>query len=925
MKILTTADWQVSPGNLHRCELMLKHLLEVAHNEKVDAVLHLGDVKDAFNPVDVNVTNFMVRATRKITKIAPFHVLLGNHDHTSTSDESASCMPVLRAAGALTYEKPTWVQFKSTWVYFVPYYRDRKVLLDHLTVKDSLIPGQKLLAFHAEINGCKMSRHVGAEGKGGIPIEGLWPDDYALCLGGHIHYQQKCADNVWYVGSPFQQNWGEANHPCGFLLVETSRQGSPIIQKIPSRVPGYIDPDLKGFDDKAPTKSQLRVRVNCNLESDPGVRLQNARKEAEAKYPRFQIHVVPVVEGVDKLKVFDQSNAAGDEDMIRRYLKQTKTEEPEAVAACILYHLRKRGMGVTGLDRLRFLKVTAENVLSYEKCEVALAGKGITLVTGENRDWGGDQEARSNGSGKTSALSLPLIALFGKTPKGQTADAWARQGCKDPSKVSLSLLLSDGREVNVTRCRPSSLELRVAGKLIGSGDARETQRAIEKLLNLTWDVATNALYIGQREVGTILTGTDKERKELFSRFLGLDRFLMVQEDLRLARRKTEAAIQETQSAIDVVVGQIEQVTKSLSDPVDGYSPDVCTRNLEKTKKEYEKLGKFLKTMEAEWKRLHGLLKTVSEKHRKEEQASAVAFAAQSEATGRLGELRVLSKQSVCPTCSSILTVKGMRKLIEAFERKAEEAKAERAKCAKSEVLVDAERNKLEKKKLEVEREMSTTNSQMASLQTLESVWKERHQAAFEHASQRQRQRDEIKRLESRRWLAINYQSQLMNRSDFLVRCLETVGRNGLPAYLCGSICPALNSSALRFSELFTGGALGVQFAFFEGDLDIQVENRHGGAGINDQSQGEMRMIGLIAAFALRDVLVPYNLLILDEPGEGLDAVNAKAFADGLSEVTERFGSLFVVTHNTHILAALEPTRRLHVIKENQISRLEEIV
>ena len=78
MKLLCTADWQVSPGNIHRCELMLKHLLEIAGNEKVDAVIHLGDVKDAFDPVSQHVQNFMVRATRKITKIAPFHVLLGN-------------------------------------------------------------------------------------------------------------------------------------------------------------------------------------------------------------------------------------------------------------------------------------------------------------------------------------------------------------------------------------------------------------------------------------------------------------------------------------------------------------------------------------------------------------------------------------------------------------------------------------------------------------------------------------------------------------------------------------------------------------------------------------------------------------------------------------------------------------------------------
>jgi DNA repair exonuclease SbcCD ATPase subunit len=233
-------------------------------------------------------------------------------------------------------------------------------------------------------------------------------------------------------------------------------------------------------------------------------------------------------------------------------------------------------------------------------------------------------------------------------------------------------------------------------------------------------------------------------------------------------------------------------------------------------------------------------------------------------------------------------------------------------------------NTLRDQRAKAEKVLARERMNLENCALEEAAWQERHREALEGAARQKQQQVELDKLKLSLKRLQDYQGQLSDHMHFLARCLTVVGREGLPAYLCGSICPALNASALKFSELFTGGALGVQFTFVEGELDIQVENRQGGAGINDQSQGEMRMIGLIAAFALRDVLVPYNLLILDEPGEGLDAMNAKAFADGLSEAAERFGSLFVVTHNVHILAALEPTRRLHVIKENQISRLEEI-
>jgi len=61
--------------------------------------------------------------------------------------------------------------------------------------------------------------------------------------------------------------------------------------------------------------------------------------------------------------------------------------------------------------------------------------------------------------------------------------------------------------------------------------------------------------------------------------------------------------------------------------------------------------------------------------------------------------------------------------------------------------------------------------------------------------------------------------------------------------------------------------------------------------------------------------VRHNLLILDEPANGLDPVNAVAFAQGLNSVVERFGHVMVIAHSEQILGALEPDYRLECVKE----------
>ena len=81
------------------------------------------------------------------------------------------------------------------------------------------------------------------------------------------------------------------------------------------------------------------------------------------------------------------------------------------------------------------------------------------------------------------------------------------------------------------------------------------------------------------------------------------------------------------------------------------------------------------------------------------------------------------------------------------------------------------------------------------------------------------------------------------------------------------------------------------------------------------------MAALVAAIAVRDVLVPTGLLILDSPDEGMDAANAAKLAQGINAIKERFGAVYIASHNTNVLTWLEPDHEIQVTKRNGVASI----
>lgn len=920
MRILFTGDWQASVRNLPQVTAIVDQIVGLISSHRIDAVVHTGDLKQVFNPLDVRVTNCLVESVERITALAPMYVNLGNHDRTAPSDSSPSFLPAIRAAGAQVFEQPGAVKLNGGVVLtFVPYIRDPKeqeiafrkaAPKQHSSVRN-------ILVFHCELAGCKLGAHGDSRNPNAVPVAALESDKYLACFGGHIHNPHLLPPNIWYVGSPFPENWGEANQLKRHLIVDTDRKLS--VLSVPSVVRPWLDPTLPGFERFKGRDEYEGYRVRIRVKGDSASETERAVKVAQKKFPGAQIYAAPLAKEAVRPE-FTADARVSDRKLISDYLAQTGFNDPRAVP----YLMRRiSGASTLGLPDVAFGKLEARDVLSFEAVQLDLSEPGLTLVTGRNKHRAGNA---SNGAGKSSLLALPGLALTGKTTKGQEHDKWRRRGSQGSSWVRQQLILANNRRAEIYRQRnPSRLQFHVDGRDITMGTPAQTQREIQEVTGYSWDVLVNSVYMGQQEVATILTGTDKVRKELFSSFLGLDRYLKAQERVRFDIRKCLEAMDDaraTRTMIEQMLGMAERdlaSTLALAKPPDSSRMkrlEVRVAQLELELVDLEKASKEAeKKYNLEEKAWHELTKVLAH-----HQARISIVEEQ------LRKVRNLGANANCPTCGAKMNRSAMAKLAREFATELatieKEYKSVQVQYRAAEAVVRSARNERSRTLDAVEEAEKAYNDARRELSRLSEAQKMYDKVRTRATELEQRIAQHRRALRVLR----RYLSDLAKDKEFLMACLKVVSRDGLPSYLCATVCPLLNNAAAEYSELFCDNEIRVEFSITDdGDIDVNVINDNGGATAEDQSQGEMRLAALITAFSFRAVLARSNLLILDEPGEGLDATNAAAFAHGLQAVAERFGTVLITTHNPFILSELEPDRHYEVVKEDRVSRLVRIM
>ncbi len=928
MRLLLTSDSQAERSNLDLCEQSLEELLAAAAKYRPDAIIHGGDAKDSYSPVDVLVVNFWVRAIKKITSAGyPFYINLGNHDRISQSQETRNWFPVLRAAGAIATTKPSVKKIGDGHVAFLPFTANKQQeheWADTLARETNKLGGFRALVFHCEVAGAKM----GVTAANGITPEDLRCKNYEVCLGGHLHEHQLVEENVWYIGSPFCQDWSEANQTKGLVLYDSVKG----VKQLKTSIPGFYDTEYlesKGIEPEAGAYIRSRVPVTSK-------KIMSQLREEEERILRtfpasqdLRLFVIPKLQASKTLEV----PIAGKNDLeaVENYVAATHQDASGYVARRVVAYLasklHKIDPGASG-KQIKFVKIEGSNVLVFPHVEFRYSKQGLVLLKGVNRDW----PKKSIGSGKTSLLSLLLIALFGETLKEQKNDDWACERNSDPAEVTLWFRDERDRKIKVVRGRRKhKLLLYVNGEDVSSGitgkGKTQTQGQIEELTGFDLRMLLNSVYIDQTIANGFVFGTQKDRMDLVNKLQNLGRYDAALKLVTKDMKRAQESLQAEQSRAEHLVEEVSRLEQDLEcfDDTRGKSWKTEYQKgmlevdrLKKAKGGLEDSKQYYETLQAECDAVEAEGKLLEESEAKAH--GEVMYWQKREATGKQ-----LLKKGVCGVCEQPVTSASTAMIKDA----ASNLKKATAKWIALTDSVKAKAKKFDAMVSQIERyEVGIGNiaTQLeAARSTLQTI-----RAAYEEEQKRDK-KDQEKIASLRKQL--NHSNRLLRACrtrtkdldvdiEMLDYAMKAFHRSGMPLYLSAALCPLLNKAAEEYSEIFTDGKLNIEFAVIDGEFSPQIINPSGSETGKGQSEGESAMAGMIAALAVREAAPKTNILLLDNPAHGLDEQSAKQFAKGLLRLKSRFETVIITTHSPVIEGALGGEAKVWTVtKKNGLSQL----
>lgn len=267
MRLLVYADLQATDGSeiCHgRPDVLLQHyrvekffndLVEIYEKYQCDGVVDLGDTTDDRSSIPINTLDVLCQGLAKLPGTPKTNAkLTGNHEQFLRNTSVSNWR--LFAPYFTVYNGVSSKQLDdSTRVWYASYPEDYQELARTLALEaDKYRTQRKILFGHFQVKGATIGN---AKSNSGVPMEALAGFD--LVLLGHVHAPQSLSDRAHYVGSPFQQDWGEAGENKRVAVVDTERLK---IKWIPmTGYPEHRAVTLSEFQESIVTQNEDRYRV----------------------------------------------------------------------------------------------------------------------------------------------------------------------------------------------------------------------------------------------------------------------------------------------------------------------------------------------------------------------------------------------------------------------------------------------------------------------------------------------------------------------------------------------------------------------------------------------------------------------------------------------------------------------------------------
>lgn len=537
-KFVAFGDLHVSAATLDRCLVVLA-AIRTAAQEHGAQVVFTGDFWDARGVLSVRQVSALLDEFHQWADI-PTIFIPGNHDQV-TLDGQIHGIRIFEPFSniSIATDRILWEQER---IAFIPWREDS----EEQSAMFDLEGGGWTIFAHAEVQGATTNYAHKAPGKiARAKIESV----ARACYCGHYHKRQLLGDRTWYVGSPYQQTFGEMNDPPKGICLITPEQVEPTwlpLDDMPRHHRVYVG--------KPSDLSVIREQDIVELYYPPGELDSEGVKELFASLPAQDVRPLPIKSDAEEdeaaptkvLTLHEAVENYTDDPTLRNLGQAILSELPEAsTTAAALF----TDVAIMSVEVTDFCAIKGTVRLEFDQ-------KGLILIKGKV------------GVGKTALVDSITWALYGQTSPRKAGshkamfrgDEVVHDGASKCT-VQVRLLAAFHEVITITRTkvRGKGARAEIEGVEGYADGVKDFQQIIDRVVGLTYPLWRTCVSLGQGAVGNFVTDADSARKELLSAPFGLDVCPAARKivSARLSacvrqRDKIDVALQAEQRALQVI-------------------------------------------------------------------------------------------------------------------------------------------------------------------------------------------------------------------------------------------------------------------------------------------------------------------------------------------------------------------------------------
>jgi len=539
-RAIVFGDLHVNNATLDTCCEVLRRVGKLAREHSAE-IICTGDFWDLRGTLNVRQVDAVLLAIDQHWRGLRATLVPGNHDQVSL-DGRVHGMTVFRGLPGITVTDDVLVQ-SDRRLAFLPWREqpdEQRALLAFLN-EAAEKHGPLTVFGHAEIGGARTNG--GHKAPGVLHMADLVKMRAAYF--GHYHKRQNLTTtdvgaDVWYLGSPYQQNMGERDDPHGVALITSVSTVPQFIEF--DDFPKYHRLELSGTWDAATVGPRDVVELVAPaadiggeaweraIEQLPlGVRPKAIVATPEQTAPAFALTLDNAIEAYVDENCGDAAQATGSVESVLAAGRAYLAVVPEARAIPPLGQIVKlREVRINN-----FCAIAGPLLFPLHEIRFGLLTAPIA-------------------SGKTALVDAAMWCLYGATTPRKAGQAGATLRADDvvndnadACSVECVLDVTQGevvREVVVRRDkkRGQGAKIRVTGIDLPEGIG-DQQSLIEHVVGLPHALWRACVSVGQGAVGTFATDADKRRKELLSEAFGLNACASAAKVAKSSRDKAAAA------------------------------------------------------------------------------------------------------------------------------------------------------------------------------------------------------------------------------------------------------------------------------------------------------------------------------------------------------------------------------------------------